>query len=80
MRLAPSLKCDQAHDAKDVATRKLYPEYDDATGRSYIIKKSSDKLEPDSSEVKFAYSLKLGPQTRVKRVKNDIKDVAQEPA
>ena len=46
------------NDAKDVATRKLYPEYDDETGCSYVIKKSSDKLRPNSSEVKYAYSLK----------------------
>ena len=32
------------NDAKDVTTRKLYPEYDDETGCSYVIKKSSDKL------------------------------------
>ena len=36
------------NDAKDVATRKLYPEYDDETGCSYVIKKSSDKLRPNS--------------------------------
>ena len=39
-------------------TRKLYPEYDDETGCSYVIEKSSDKLKPNSSEVKYAYSLK----------------------
>ena len=32
--------------------------YDDETGCSYVIKKSSDKLKPNSSEVKYAYSLK----------------------
>lgn len=46
------------NDAKDVATRKLYPEYEDETGCSYVIKKGSDKLRPNSSEVKYAYSLK----------------------